>query len=109
MHSSSCNSLGAVMNIQKQIDISLDVVTVDGQAGAVAHAAKDRVFTLCGCEVIEYDERTGQQEWADSLFVRDFTDSALATTPAPLEYEQEKDTTACDGMGVLLASDKSDF
>lgn len=51
-------------------------------------AAKDAAPPVPGCEVVEYDEPTGQQEWSDSLFVQDFTDSVLATTPAALDIDQ---------------------
>ena len=44
---------------------------------------------IAGFEVTEYDELTGQKEWNDSLFVQDFTDSVLATNPAPLDFEVE--------------------
>jgi hypothetical protein len=57
---------------------------VDSPAAKPCLAAPNTVPQVPGCEVIEYDEPTGQQEWSDSLFVQDFTDSVLATNPAPL-------------------------
>lgn len=54
-------------------------------------AQVDIAPSMPGCEVIEYDELSGQQEWSDSVFVQDFTDSVLATNPAPLsEHDQRQ-------------------
>jgi len=39
------------------------------------------------CEVVEYDAQNGQTQWDDAVFVQDFTDSVLATSPAPLNSE----------------------
>ena len=44
---------------------------------------------ILGCEVTEYDALTGQREWNDSVFVQEFTDSVLGTTPMPLDFEIE--------------------
>jgi hypothetical protein len=38
-----------------------------------------------GLEVVEFDEEAGESEWADSVFVRDFTDSILETKPSQLK------------------------
>jgi hypothetical protein len=38
-----------------------------------------------GLEVVEFSEEEGETEWADSVFVQDFTDSILETTPSELK------------------------
>jgi len=40
------------------------------------------------CEVIEYDNVTGMQQWNDSIYIQDFEDSVL-TAPAPLYVASE--------------------
>ena len=37
------------------------------------------------CQVMEFDERTGDKKWKDALYVQEFTDSVLDTRPAELE------------------------
>jgi hypothetical protein len=68
------------MTTQKHVDKPRSASATEGMDGAT-----EIVPAVPGCEVIEYDELTGQREWSDSLFVQDFTDSMLATKPAPLD------------------------
>lgn len=75
------------MNTQKHTKKLWDAQLVDGLTGGAADTPEDVVPAVRGCEVIEYDELTGEQEWSDTLLVQDFTDSVLSTTPAPLGGE----------------------
>jgi hypothetical protein len=65
------------MTLQKQLAQSM----VAKDSPAEEHSTSQ----VPGCEVIEFDELSGQQKWLDSVFVQDFTDSVLATTPVPLD------------------------
>ena len=78
------------MNNQNQFGIAPCAQVVEELAVGKTETAKNAVPPVPGCDVIEYDEPTGQQEWSDSLFVQDFTDSVLATTPATLDINQGK-------------------
>jgi hypothetical protein len=50
-----------------------------------AAPAEDLAATpAAGLEVVEFEGEAGEAEWADSVFVRDFTDSILETKPSQL-------------------------
>lgn len=37
------------------------------------------------CQVVEFDDKTGQKKWSEAVFVQDFTDSVLDTLPGELQ------------------------
>jgi hypothetical protein len=49
------------------------------------------------CEITEYDQDTGWEQWLNAVFVQDFEDSVL-TAPAPLSMTSEPANEALADM-----------